>query len=366
MRLLMISGDRSVLEGKQSAFYYMLQEFHKHWERIDIICPRPSEHVAQRLPSNVYFHPSPWGLHRQAFWIRERGKTLIAQYRHHIMTVHAYPPFYNSKGAIALHRKTGIPFVLEVHHIVGWPQAADFKELIGRLLSRLVLPLRARRAAMVRVVNATVGEVLEGWGVPSTKIALVPSFYLDRNTLRSDIAPPKSYDIVVCSRLVANKGIDRVIEVLRILPDARLLVIGDGPLRGKLEKSIDAYGMSNRVTFLGWLPTLNAVFGAVLTARIFVMPSLSEGGPRSALEAMGIGMPVIATKVGVMPDVIEDGVNGFLTDGTPTDIAEKVSILLNDPNMRGDMGKRAQGIIERFERIRLIEQYAEFLKQIVH
>jgi glycogen synthase len=141
-----------------------------------------------------------------------------------------------------------------------------------------------------------------------------------------------------------------VIDALQYLPDARLLVIGDGPVRADAEKKIASMGMGNRVTFLGWLPTLEAVLDAILTSRTFVMPSSSEGGPRSALEAMACGMPVIATRVGVMPEVIEDGENGLFTDGSPKDIATKVGILLRDEEKRECMGKAARKILDRFER----------------
>lgn len=373
----MISGDRSILSGQRGAFWYTLQEMQKHWERIDIICPRRqkkvetyenrSQHVfvkEKNAPSNVFFHPCPWGLWAQPFWIVEKGQQLIAAHHHHVMTVHEYPPFYNGRGALTLHKKTCIPFALEIHHIVGWPVASGAAEWIGRVLSRWVLPGEARHAAAVRTVSAAVEQELKNWGIPSKKISVIPSFYLDHDLIGRVVAPPKSYDIAFCARLVENKGLLRVIQALQYLPDARLLVIGDGPVRQDAEKLIHNMGLIKRVTFLGWLPTLEAVLDAVLTARTFVMPSLSEGGPRSALEAMACGMPVIATRVGVMPEVIEDGENGLFTDGFPKDIAAKVNILLQDEKKREHMGKAARKILDRFERGKLVEKYAEFLKGI--
>jgi glycosyltransferase involved in cell wall biosynthesis len=216
----------------------------------------------------------------------------------------------------------------------------------------------------VRTVSAAVGQELREWGVPSEKLSIIPSFYLDHGLIGKAVAPPKSYDIAFCARLVGNKNLLSVIEALRFLPDARLLIIGDGPQRAEVERHIQSIGAQNRVTFLGWLPTLDAVLEAILTARTFVMPSLSEGGPRSALEAMACGMPIVATRVGVMPEVIEDGENGLFTDGSPKDIAEKVGILLRDEKKREHMGKAARKILDRFERGKLVEKYAEFLKGI--
>ena len=374
MKLLMISGDRSILSGQQGAFWYTLQEMRKHWDRIDIICPRISKSgklktesgksQAHDIPNNVFFHPCSWGLLRQSLWIEEKGKRLIAEHHHDVMTVHEYPPFYNGRGALALHKKTGIPFALEIHHIVGWPVTSGITEWVGRELSRWVLPSEARRARKVRTVSTAIEEELKHWGIPSEKLSIIPSFYLDHDLIGRTVAPPKSYDIAFCARLVPNKGLMNVIRSLEYLPDARLLVIGDGPMRAEADKLIHAMKIQNHVTFLGWLPTLEAVLDGILAARTFVMASTSEGGPRSALEAMACGMPVIATRVGVMPEVIEDGENGLFTDGSPKDIAAKVEILLKDAKKREHMGKAARKILDRFERGKLVEKYAEFLKGI--
>jgi len=374
VKLLMVSGDRSILSGRKGAFWYTLQEMQKHWDRIDVICPRvgsredgtatQKDHVSSGMPHNVFFHPNPRGLWHQPSWIFHQGHALIRAHHHDVMTVHEYPPFYNGRGALALHRSTGIPFALEIHHIVGWPVAANLQERIGHRLSRWVLPREARHAARVRVVSNAVAQELMHWGVPGGSLEVIPSFYLDHEIIGRVAAPPKSYDIAFCGRLVANKGCAALIDALQHLPDARLLIAGDGPLRPKLEEQIHAMHAEHRVNFLGWLPTLEAVLEAMLTARVFVMPSLSEGGPRSALEAMACGMPVVSTRVGVMPEVIEDGVNGLFTDGTSRDIAARVGCLLADSNLRERMGKAAMGILERFERATLVEKYAEFLKRI--
>jgi glycosyltransferase involved in cell wall biosynthesis len=371
----MISGDRSVLHGKRGAFWYTLQELRKHWDRIDIICPRapafsvrPGERAAVPIQDGggeVHFHPSPKGLWYQPFWIFKRGKELAAEHRHDVMTVHDFPPFYNGVGARLLARRTGMPFAIEIHHVVGYPRAASLGETIGRILSRFILPRHARRAAKVRVVNTHARSLLETWGVESSKVQVVPSFYLDRVLLTKDVRPPVSYDVSFCGRLVRNKQLHELIAAVADIPEVRLLVIGDGPERKRCEQLAKELKMGKRINFLGWLPTAEDVVGAVLTARMFVMNSLSEGGPRSALEAMGMGMPVIATPVGVMPEVIEEGVNGIFTDGSKGDLRRKIMHLIEDDAARERLGKEARKVLDRFDRETLIRKYADFLKSIV-
>lgn len=373
MRLLMISGDRSILQGKRGAFWYTLEEMAKHWERIDVICP-PAAVNEKKFPAaaddgsyhvfpNVYFHPNQRGLWHQPWWILQRGGELIATHHHTIMTVHEYPPFYNGIGARWLHRSTGIPFILEIHHVVGYPEPSSFTERVGYWLSRIYLPRAARRAMVVRCVSKGSAELLTQWDILNVEI--VPSFYLDPESLKPDPGIPVTYDVVVCARLVKNKGMFEVIEALRLLPEKRLLVIGDGPLRPHLEKHAKRHGVHDQVTFTGWLEENSDVYYALQTSRVFVMNSRSEGGPRIALEAMALGMPVIATPVGVMPDVIKHGHNAFFTTGRPEDIAQKVDTLLRDDELRTNMGREARGIRDQFHRPSLIQAYAEFLKRFM-
>lgn len=370
MRLLMISGDRSVLQGKKGAFWYMLEEMSKHWERIDVICPRATRNQigdrseGHKAFSNIFFHPSPRGLWRQPWWILEKGSELIAEHHHGVMTVHEYPPFYNGIGARWLARATGVPFILEVHHIVGWPKASSLSERIGYRMSRLYLPRACRRAAQVRCVSRATADVLRRWGVKNVEI--VPSFYLDPEHLRPDPEVPRTYDLVVAARLVPNKGIREVIEALTSMaPHRRLLVIGDGPEMRKLKAHAKKHGVHERVVFSGWLKENSEVYYALQTGWVFVMNSKSEGGPRIALEAMALGLPVVATPVGVMPDVVRHGENALFTTGEPRDLAEKAETLLADELLRRRIGGEAQKIIGQFERRVLIQKYAEFLKRFM-
>jgi len=369
MKLLMISGDRSIPEGKKGAFYYTLEEFSKHWDRIDVIVPRPSRR--QKMESgksmfgNVYFHPNPTNTWWQECWIRKIGPKLIKEHGHDVMTVHDYPPFYNGAGAMFLGKKTGIPYALEVHHIVGYPKAASLTEWLGRLMSRRYFRSASKKAEAVRVVNQDVATTLIKWGVEPGKIHNVSSLYLDRDVLSRVHQPSISYDVSFCARLVANKGLTELLDAVSQMQGTTLLVIGDGPERSKMEKKAKKLGISNRVTFLGWLSSQEAVSDALQTARIFVMNSKSEGGPRIALEAMGCGLPVISTKVGVMPEVIHDEKNGVFTTGTARDLVKKIGMLLKDEKQQKNIGGEAKKVLDRFERGTLITQYADFLKKLV-
>lgn len=363
MKLLMISGDRTLLTKPDSPLRRTLTGLQQHFERIDLITPRQGAGSSTMILPEVYVHPSPYPLLLQPLWITRMGSRLIRAYGHEAMTVHEFPPFYNGMGARRLHKRTGIPYALEIHHVVGSPQAANAAELLGRTLSRMYLAHDARSAKAVRAVASSVSRTLVSYGIPMAKIALVPSFYLSPDLHRAGEATV-THDIVFVGRLVANKGAASLLRAVAGLPGTTLLLVGDGPLRARLEALAGRLGIADRVTFVGWLQSHGDVLKAMQSAKMLVMCSLSEGGPRVALEAMACGVPVVATKVGVMPDVIEDGVNGVFTTGESGDLREKIAAMLHDDERREAMGMAAQAVRGRFDFDTLIKGYADFLKRL--
>ncbi len=393
MKLLMVSGDRSILQGKKGAFWYTLEEMAKHWERVDVVCPRPdgvesgpafapapsvrlgtgSATVGKKWKvesspfANVFFHPSSRGLWYQPWWIFRRGRELIGAHHHDVMTVHEYPPFYNGLGARWLHKAMKIPYMTEIHHIVGYPKAANLTEWIGYWMSKVWLPRwGTRRVAKIRVVNIEIAAFLRGWGIPGEKIEFIPSLYLDFDALKPDPSIQKTYDVVFCGRLVANKGLQEVLQAVSRLPDVRLLVIGDGPEKNRAEQMAHSLGIASRVTFTGWLQSNTDVYRAIQSAKVFVMNSRSEGGPRVLFEAMALGMPVITTKVGLAEWVIKDQINGIFTDGTAEDLCKKLSDGLNGDGLLSEIGEKAMLTIPQFDRVTQVKNYADALQRIAH
>lgn len=361
MNLLMISGDRNLAVGKPGAFLATLEGLAKEWARIDIIVPRVhGATVTSPLP-NVFLHCSPWPLWRQPLWIVRKGKELVRTHGHAVMTVHEYPPFYNGIGAWLLWRNVRVPYVLEVHHVVGWPKAANAGEWVGRQMSRVYLPLAARRAAAVRIVNRTAATLLARWGAPKDKLHIVPSLYLDAARLTPS-SGPAVFDLAFCARLVANKGLFAFLRAVALVPQATACVIGDGPLRKAGEDLCHRLGIERRVRFLGWMPA-GAQIEAMSGAKVLVMCSKSEGGPRVVPEAMACGVAVVATPVGIVPELLT-GENGLLTTGTPEDIAAKVQSLLGDEQRRRAVGQHAmRDVLPRFDASVTLPAYARFLQQ---
>jgi glycosyltransferase involved in cell wall biosynthesis len=135
-------------------------------------------------------------------------------------------------------------------------------------------------------------------------------------------------------RLSGEKGLRFLIDAVHELADElpmKLLIVGDGPQQSELEEIVDSLGLSDRVVFAGfqtdpeaWLPAFD----------VSVLPSLTEGTPVALLEAMAARVPLIATNVGGVPQVIADGTNGLLVPaGDAWALSVAIRTLIRDPEL---------------------------------
>ena len=353
----MISGDRTLVQGKQGAFYNTLGEFHKYWERIDIISPKIKNQRSKikNIFDNVFIHPSPWPLILQPFWILKKGQKIYGEQKFDLMTVHEYPPFYNGIGARMLWGKIKVPYILEIHHIVGYPKAADLRERLYRWLTRAFIKYDSSKAKAVRVVNQRqVPEFLIEAGVPKEKIIYIPSLYIDLDIFRP-MDLEKRYDLIFVGRLVKNKGIDLFLEAVKRL-DCKAAIIGDGPLKEKIKFKIK--NRKFKIDMYGWVEAQQEVTKLLNQSKILVMVSYNEGGPRVVGEAMACGVPVLATPVGIVPDIIKNGESGEITDWKAEDIAEKGWTLLKNKDKYEKYRQMAIRIASQFEKKSAIKNYA--------
>ncbi|MEQ1849547.1 MAG: glycosyltransferase [Candidatus Peribacteraceae bacterium] len=362
MKLLMISGDRSVASGKESAFFQTLSRLSTQFDRIDVLCPRVRGRAVEQVFSNVFLHPARTGRLFYPLWIRVAGRTLFEAHGHSVLTVHDYPPFLNGIGARLLLRKIRIPSVCEIHHLVGVPHAASLIEWCARMMNRLYLRRHVRHFTALRVVNSSVKQALVRMGIPDDRITIVPSVYLDLPLLDGIPETEKRYDFVFSARIVPNKDLKTVLSALAEVPNATMLIIGDGPALPAMKRHAEKLGLDARVTFAGWLATAHDVMSAMKSGSVFIMHSKSEGNPRVAIEAMALGLPVIATRVGIMPDVIEDGRNGLIVSGKRDDLTRALKEITSAEERIRRMGSAAVEDVRRFSSDLTLIGYASFLR----
>ncbi|MCA8917718.1 MAG: N-acetyl-alpha-D-glucosaminyl L-malate synthase BshA [Planctomycetes bacterium] len=146
---------------------------------------------------------------------------------------------------------------------------------------------------------------------------------------------------------------------------ARLVMIGDGPEVGACKELARELGVFDRVTFAG---TYDAIWELLPQADVFFLPSEYESFGLSALEAMACGVPVVASNTGGLPEVVEDGVNGFLhAPGNTEAMGESISKLLRDEELRSKMGAAARECAtSKFRREALLPVWEDYYQRILN
>lgn len=191
--------------------------------------------------------------------------------------------------------------------------------------------------------------------------------------LEKNAAKNHRIQIVIVASLVINKGHKYLIEAISKLlqkdRDVNLVIVGDGPQRESLKNYAKKLNISRNIQFEG---VIHNVHDVLKKSDIFVLPSINrEGLGISIIEAMSLGLPVIGSNIGGIPELIEDGVNGFIVPPRDSNaLAEKLEVLIQDKDMRYRMGKKARQCFENgfnvVKMIRSIEKiYYKLLKKNV-
>jgi glycosyltransferase involved in cell wall biosynthesis len=159
------------------------------------------------------------------------------------------------------------------------------------------------------------------------------------------------FEIMTAGYLLRRKGIQYLIEamslIVREFKGVRLRIVGDGPFKGELVRLVRKLSLDDKVRFEGLVPR-DELVKYYVNCDVYVQPSLSETFPSTIREAMSVGRPVIATKVGFIEEHIMDNDNGFLVPKRNVEeIAKKVLLLLSDENLRLRMGAKARDYAER-------------------
>jgi glycosyltransferase involved in cell wall biosynthesis len=167
---------------------------------------------------------------------------------------------------------------------------------------------------------------------------------------RQSSAADRRYDVITVGRHSRIKRLDVLLDAVALLVQqgvrVRLALVGDGELRPALETQVAELGISDSVSFVGWVDDVHAYLH---DARIFSMTSASEGLPHSLIESMMAGLPAVVSDVGEMSDLVENGQTGFLAPpGDPVTFARRIRELLASPELLSKCGERATSRAARY------------------
>jgi glycosyltransferase involved in cell wall biosynthesis len=367
MNLLMLSGDSSIAQRSDGAFYEMLRRFAPYWSRIDILTPQAKGATARVIHEHVYVHPSPWHRALQPLYIRQKGAQLLRERPYGLVVSHDFGFFYNSVGALMLLRGTKMPLVSEIHHVEGYPTAITVRERLWRATAVRYLPWLNQHVTGFRVVNRReVPDLLKMLGVPDSKIHVLSSLYLDLDTYCPMPDVPKTYDVLFVGRLAANKGVDVLLRAFARLtqshPQATLALRGDGPLKVSLMAEAASLGIVEKLHFIPRQTDNAGMVRLYNSARMLVCASTVEGNPRVTAEAMACGTLVLSTPVGIMPELIRDGENGFLVARDADALAAAMRRVLDEPTHAAQMAVAGREAVLPYDANVTIRAYAEGLR----
>jgi len=258
--------------------------------------------------------------------------------------------FYPNMFAIPAARLAGVPVIIATLRDMGdlWtPMQRRAQRWVCRLSHRVVANADAVREQAVKEGYAPEKVCVIRNGLDLAKFSSAPDHVLQRESLG---LPPHVPVVAVFSRLNHRvKGIPCFLEAAaRVAPvhrDVRFLVVGEGSLRAGLEAQAERLGLGDRVRFSGFRSDIGAAMAAV---SISVIPSQSEGLSNVLLESMAASLPVIATRVGGTPEVVENEQSGLLVPPRdPAALARAIGSLLSDPARAADLGRAGRGRVER-------------------
>lgn len=230
----------------------------------------------------------------------------------------------------------------------------------GSVLKRASVRLMADR---IVAVSGAVKDALVAAGADAARIRVIPGGVDPADY--AAVPPPVPGVVGALGRLEPEKGFDVLLDaVAQLPPEVRLVLGGSGLEQEALAAQVDALGLQHRVTLTGFVADVPAFLGQT---GIFVLPSRSEGLGLVLLEAMAAGRPVVASRVGGIPEVVLDGETGLLVPPEdPGALADAIRRLLEDPSLAQRLGEAGRRRVEAvFSAERMAEQTAALYEELM-
>jgi glycosyltransferase involved in cell wall biosynthesis len=273
-----------------------------------------------------------------------------------VLHSHGYKSNFYGYAASA---RVGVPFIATCHL---WTRSNATVRLYEALDAYVL-----RRADHVVGVSDGILDALRKSGMSPAKTSVIYNGIggaakpADEPSLRAELDIARDAPLVgAVARLEEQKGLRYFIEaaerVVLDLPQAVFVIVGDGSMRESLAESIRQKGLNHRVRLLGQRNDMSNIYASL---DLFVLASLNEGLPMVLLEALSAALPVVATKVGAVPQVIDSGRSGLLVDpSNPKMLADSILACLRDKQFAYSLGMHGRAtVLERFSSDTMSRQY---------
>lgn len=287
---------------------------------------------------------------RKVVWHPRAVATLARLIRQRDFIVHVH-----SQEAGLLARV--VSWMAGARRVIYTPQVIDIRRTRWHWLYILIERTLARVTDVIVSVNEVDRQRLIRWGIPPHKVVTIPNGIdltafeepVDVGSLRRVMGLDEDRPLVMqVGRLSAQKDplafVEGAAYVVRERPDTQFALVGEGPLRDAVAMHVREVGLDGCLHLLGYR---DEAFRLMAAADVVSLTSRWEGAPHALLEAMAWSRPVVATTVNGCPEIVVDGVTGFLAPpGNVTAWARRVIDLLNDPVMASAMGRQGRKRVE--------------------
>jgi glycosyltransferase involved in cell wall biosynthesis len=370
MNILMLTPELYPYTGGGVAMHaYYVNKFlaseSKHKIVLLAACPIGMRHNPNSLDTQlmefIYLLPFPL---QSISYVVNAAKSLITvfmlKYRGKISAIHAHTAFPAIMFPVfmvsVLYR---LPFVITAH---GSDVRVLRKVRIVKLFQRFLL----NRASYVICVSKEIKQILAlEYGLEDDKLVIIPNGY-DQTLLskkKTRHFQGRERKIVFVAGLRSDKDPSTLIQAFKRVTNQhahlKLVIVGDGPLKKSLEAMSKELNIADRVQFYGQVDHEKAMT-ILAECDIYVLTSINEGLPTSLVEAMALGKPIIATNVGGVPEVIEDGINGLLVPPmSPERVAQAIMQLLNEPQLAKRLAAAATKSIEDYSWINVVKKHEQ-------
>ena len=249
--------------------------------------------------------------------------------------------FTSTPAALRAAKRFAVPAVLTLH-VASMEEFDGWRGVAARLYERSMAGRFLGQADAIVAVSDAVALSIRRY--TAEEATVIPNG-VDVNRFYPKPGKRSSRGrVVFVGRLIANKGPDRVLsafqQVLQAVPSATLTMVGDGTMRRTLQRYVTSNDLSGSVEFLGLRRDVDTL---LRDCDVFVRPSLVEGMPLAVLEAMSSGLPVVASDVGGVREVVENEVSGFVVSPrSEKAVVEALIRLLSDEELRVRMGAAAR------------------------
>jgi glycosyltransferase involved in cell wall biosynthesis len=295
--------------------------------------------------------------------------SLLRRERVDLLHAHQYTPFFYAMMGRLVYRRPPVIFTEHGRH---WP---DYPRRKRMLANRVLLE---RRDRVVGVGEAVRRALIDNEGIPPARAGVIyngidlsafGAGHEDRRAIRREMGVAvDDFVILQVARLDYLKdhatAVRTLADVVPRRPDARLVLVGAGPELGPIQDLVRRHGLEAHVRLLGLRSDVARLLSA---ADLFFLTSISEGIPLTVIEAMATRLPVVSTRVGGVPEVVEEGRTGLLAPpGDHAALAQGIFGLAENPSLREEMGRlgraRAEVLFsERLMHARYDELYREML-----